>query len=131
MTGQIVQFGGSLAAILMLAWIALKLGLGGDRRIADEDDLRALAEEALYGFDPVDIAIGRTGLNALARDADGRVMVLRRHGAHFAGRILDGASRVHREGTTLAVDTGDRRFGLVTIDLGDDAAAWAARLEAL
>ena len=60
MTGQALQFAGSLIAILALAWIARKLGLGGDTRIRDEAHLRELAEEALCGFEPVDIAIDRT-----------------------------------------------------------------------
>lgn len=129
--GELLQFGGSLLAILVLAWLALKLGLGGDRRIRDEDELRQLAEEALYGFDPVEIAIDRAGLAALARDAEGRVMLLRRHGAHFASRLLDGHASVRLDRHFLVVGTSDRRFGAITLDLGEQAAAWAASLRRL
>ena len=131
MTGKLVQFGGSLLAILALAWIALKLGLGGDARIRDEAHLRDLVDEALHGFDPVETAIGRDGLAALARDGKGRVIVLRRHGSHFASRMLDGAARIERTDDTLVVDTGDRRFGAVVFDLGPDAGVWAERLNAV
>ncbi len=131
MTGKLIQMGASLIAILGLAWIALKLGLGDDARIRDEKELRALAEEALYGFDPVDIAIDRAGLAALARDGEGHVMLLRRHGAHFASRLLDGHAHVRLDRHFLIVGTSDRRFGEVTLDLGDQAQAWAASLRRL
>ncbi|OGS56510.1 hypothetical protein [Tsuneonella troitsensis] len=131
MTAELIQMGASLFAILALAWIALKLGLGGDSRIRDEAHLRELAEEALYGFEPMEIAIDRAGVAALARDADGRVMLLRRHGAHFASRLLDGHTHVRLDRQFLVVGTSDRRFGEITLDLGDSAATWAASLRRL
>lgn len=131
MTAELIQMGASLFAILALAWIALKLGLGADSRIRDEAHLRELAEEALYGFEPMEIAIDRAGVAALARDADGRVMLLRRHGAHFASRLLDGHTHVRHDRQFLVVGTSDRRFGEITLDLGDSAATWAASLRRL
>lgn len=131
MSAQLLQFGGSLIAILALAWLARRLGLGGDARIRDEAHLRELAEEALCGFDPVDVAIDRAGLGALARDAQGRVMLLRRHGAHFAGRLLDSHLHVRLDRNLLALGTGEKRFGTITLDLGDEAPAWAASLRRL
>lgn len=131
MTGKLIQMGASLIAILALAWIALRLGLGGDARIRDEAHLRVLAGEALYGFDPVEIAIDRAGLAALARDADGRVLLLRRHGSHFASRLLDGHAHVRLDRNFLVVGTSDRRFGEITLDLGPEAQAWAASLRRL
>jgi hypothetical protein len=88
MIGQMLQFAGSLIAILALAWFARRLDLGGDTRIRDEAHLRELAEEALCGFEPVEIAIDRVG-------------------------------------------TGEKRFGSITLDLGDKAPAWAASLRRL
>lgn len=131
MTGQLLQFAGSLLAILALAWIAHKLGLGGDTRIRDEAQLRELAEEALCGFEPVDIAIDRGGIGAIARDAQGRVMLLRRHGTHFASRLLDNHLSVRLDRNLLSVGTGEKRFGTITLDLGDKAPAWAASLRRL
>ncbi len=131
MTGKLIQMGASLLAILTLAWIALKLGLGGDARIADEAHLRELIEEALYGFEPVEIAIDKAGLAALARDGEGRVMLLRRHGAHFAARLLDGHAHVRLDRNFLVVGTSERRFGEIMLDLGSEAAAWAASLRRL
>lgn len=131
MTGQLLQFGGSLLAVLALAWLAHRLGLGGDARIRDEAHLRELADEALCGFQPVEIAIDRAGMGALARDADGRVMLLRRHGAHFASRLLDTHLHVRLDRHLLEVGTGEARFGRVILDLGDQAPAWAASLRRL
>ena len=131
MNAEVLQFGGSLVAILALAWIASKLGLGGDTRIRDEAHLRDLAEEALCGFEPVDVAIDRSGMGALARDAQGRVMLLRRHGAHFASRLLDNHLHVRLDRNLITVGTGERRFGTITLDLGDQAPAWAASLRRL
>lgn len=131
MSGELLQFAGSLAAILVLAAIAWKLGLGGDARIRDEAHLRDLVDEALCGFEAREIAINPDGVAALASDGDGRVMIIRRHGAHFAARLLDRSARVHVREGRIVVDPADRRFGTVTLDLGVDAAAWAERIEAL
>lgn len=131
MTGKLIQMGASLFAILALAWIALKLGLGGDVRIRDEGHLRELVDEALCGFDPVEVVIDKAGFAALARDAEGRVMLLRRHGAHFVSRLLDGHAHVRLDRNCLVVATSDRRFGEVTLDLGVAASAWAASLRRL
>ncbi len=126
-----VQLAASLLAILALAGLARWLGLGGDARIASEDDARALAEEAVSGFDPADIAIDQAGLGALCRDGAGRVLLLRRHGSHWASRLLDSHIRCGLDGGQLTLATGDRRFGSVTFDLGDKAAIWEASLRRL
>lgn len=131
MAGKLIQFGGSLVAILVLAWIAWKLGLGGEPRIRDEAHLRELAEEALCGFEPVEVAIDQEGRAALARDAEGHIMLLRRHGAHFASRLLDKSARARIEGTVVVVTPADRRFGEARLDLGAPAPAWVQRIEQL
>jgi hypothetical protein len=131
MIAQALQFVGSLAAILALAWFARRLDLGGDIRIRDEAHLRELTEEALYDFEPVDIAVDRAGFGALARDAHGRVMLLRRHGSHFVGRVLDNHLHVRLDRSLIEVGTGEKHFGKITLDLGDEAPAWAASLRRL
>jgi hypothetical protein len=131
MTGQLLQFGGSLFAILALAALARKLQLGGDRRIRDAEHARELAEEAICGFEPEETVIDRAGYGALLRDAGGRVLLLRRHGAHFASRLLDSHTHSRLDRNFLTVATADRRFGSVTLDLGDQAQYWAASLRRL
>lgn len=126
-----VQLVGSLIAILALAWLAHRLRLGGDARIRSEEEARALADEAICGFDPVAVAVDKAGMGALCRDGKGRVLLLRRHGSHFASRLLDSHSHARLDQGFLTLATADRRFGSVTLDLGDQAAIWAASLRRL
>lgn len=126
--GLAIQLAGSLVAILVLAWIAHRLKLGGDARIRSEDEARALADEAIHGFEPVEIAIDKAGMGALCRDAQGRVLLLRRHGSHWASRLIDSHAHTRLDRGFLTLATADRRFGSVTFDLGEKAAIWAASL---
>lgn len=126
-----VQIAGSLVAILALAGIARWLQLGEDVRLRSKDEARALAEAAVCGFDPVEIALDRAGIGALLRDAQGRVLLLKRHGARFAARLLSGHRDSRLDRNFLTVSTGEKRFGTVTLDLGADASVWAASLRRL
>src|SRR5438105_1424143 len=121
MAGQALQLGGSLAAILLLAWLARKLGLGGAVRLRDPDEARRLANEAVFGFEAHEVVLDRAGIGALLRDPSGRVMVLRRHGARWVARLLDGHAAVRLDRSLMTVATRDRTFGSVTFDLGDEA----------
>ncbi|WP_336987501.1 hypothetical protein [Altererythrobacter aquiaggeris] len=131
MSAQFIQFAASLAAILFIAWLASKLGLGGDARILNEDHAKELADEALCGFHATAVALDKSGMGALLRGADGRVMLLRRHGSHFAGRILDNHANVRLEQNFLTLATNESTFGEFTLDLGADAQDWAASLRGL
>ncbi len=124
----LIQIGGSLIAILVLAWLAHRLRLGGDTRIRSEEDARALADEAMHGFEPVEVAVDKAGMGALCRDARGRVLLLRRHGSHFAARLIDSHAHTRLDRGFLTLATSDRTFGSTTFDLGDKAPAWAASL---
>jgi hypothetical protein len=128
---QLVQFGGSLVAILLLAWLAHKLGLGGDLRIRSEEQARELAEEAVSGFVPVDIAVDRAGYSAIMRDRAGRVLLLRRHGSHFAGRLIEKRPEARLDQGFLTIHAEDKPFGAVTLNLGRAAQEWAASLRRL
>ncbi len=118
---MILQFAGSLVAILLLAWLAGKLGLGGAPKLDSDDAVRQAAEQADDGYTPVSIARDSTGRAALARDAANKIMVLRPHGSHIAGRILGAGASARlwqdRGYTTLEVDCGERRFGAVFLDI--------------
>ncbi|PKB14218.1 hypothetical protein B0I00_2850 [Novosphingobium kunmingense] len=121
----------SLAAILGVAWWVARQGLGGDVRLRDADEVRELARAALCDFEAEAIAIDRAGIGALARDARGRVLLLRRHGSQFAARLLDSHAFARLDRTFLTVGTDDRRFGDVTLDLGTEAQLWASSLRRL
>lgn len=128
---QIIQLGGSLLAILALSWLASRLGLGGDRRIRSEQEARDLADEAICGFDPVDIAIDRAGYGALLRDSEGHIVMLRRHGSHFAARLIRKRPQARLDQNLLVIEPEDHQFGTVTLDLGKAAQVWAASLRRL
>lgn len=127
----LIQIGGSLAAILTVVWLVRRMKLGGDIRISDEAHARQLADEVESGFEPVDISIDKAGYGALMRDADGRVLVLRQHGTHFAGRIMTSRPDARLDQHQLTIRPDDNWFGAVTLDLGQDAAIWASSLRRL
>ena len=79
--------------------------------------------EAVDGFDPIDIALDAQGRGALLRDEAGQIMVLRQHGVHFAGRILSTRATAHAQARNIVIETGERRYGAVTLDI-DQPQAW-------
>ncbi|MBB3034521.1 hypothetical protein [Alteriqipengyuania lutimaris] len=129
MDPQLVQFGGSLAAILVLAGIAWALKLGHPPRIESEEHATALGCEADTAFVPERAAVCEGGAAAILVDAAGRVMVLRRHGVHFAARVLEPGAGAQVEDGALTVVPTDRTYGPVTLQLGEHAQTWAARVD--
>jgi hypothetical protein len=127
----LLKLAGSLVAIFFLAWLAKYLKLGGDVRIRSDEQARVIADQVLPGFEPVDIAIDKAGIGALMRDAGGRHLLVRRHGAQFAGRLLDRHSDTRLDQNFLTVGTGEKNFGKVTLNLGPQAQYWAAGLRHL
>lgn len=122
MSPAALQFFGSLAAILVLAGIAWRLRLGNDTPIADEGHARRLADEVHAGFEPKSVAVSREGRSAILANDHGQVMVLRRHGAHFAGRILSPLASATSTAGKLRIDSGEKRFGAVELDINDPSA---------
>jgi hypothetical protein len=107
------------------------MGLGGDVRIRDEDHARQLAGEIVYGFEAVDVARDRAGIAALLIDAGGRQLLIRRHGAQFAGRLLDASIEARLDRNFLTIGTMEKSFGTTTLNLGPDAQYWASGLRHL
>ncbi|MFW5633655.1 MAG: hypothetical protein ACOCYR_02060 [Erythrobacter sp.] len=126
----LLQTLGSLLAILVLAGLAVLLKLGGAPSLASGEDVRRAAAEAVDGFEAIECAASRDGAAALARDAEGRIMLIKRHGNRFAGRILTGRARARRHGEALEIDCGERLYGAVVLVL-DDPASWQARIDAM
>lgn len=129
--GIALQAIGSLIAVLLVFAVVRALGMGSDVRIADEAEARALAEEARCGFDPVDVALDRARIGALLRNSAGEVMLIRRHGARFAARVLSSHAGARLDRGFLTLSTEDPHFGSITLDLGDRAQVWAASLRRL
>jgi hypothetical protein len=126
-----LQAAGSLVAVLLVFALVRAMDLGGDVRIADEDEARALAEAARCGFDPVEVALDRARIGALLCNAAGEVMLIRRHGARFAARVLTSHAGARLDRGFLTLSTEDPHFGSITLDLGDQAQVWAASLRRL
>ena len=131
MTAELLKLAGSIAAILFIAWLARIWKLGGDVRIRNEEHARAIAHETVCGFGPVEIGIDKAGIAALMRDADGRHLLVRRHGVQWAGRLLDHHNEARLDQNFLIVGTGEKSFGSVTLNLGAQASHWAAGLRHL
>lgn len=131
MPGFAIQAAGSLVAIIALAALAWKLRLGDGARLHDKESARRLAGEALCGFEACEIVLDRAGIGALLRDREGRVMLLKRHGAHWAARLLDSHAHARLDRQFLIVATAEKTFGAITLDLGPDAQVWAASLRRL
>ena len=130
----LLQTAGSLVAILALAGLAWWLRLGGAPLLADDEAVRRAAGEVEDGFVPVAIARTADGMAGLARDAGGRIMVIRRHGNRFAGRVLGPAAQARlwsdRGNTALEVDCGEARFGKAFLAIADPA-TWADAINRL
>ena len=128
---EAIQFGASLAAILALAGLARWLKLGGDVRLRDDDHAREIAGHIVCGFDAVNVARDKAGIAALLVDAQGRQLLIRRHGAHWAGRLLDASIDARLDRNLLTIATGERSFGSITLNLGENAQYVAAGLRHL
>ena len=126
----LLQFVGSLAAIVALAALARWLKLGPARRLENENDARRQASEAVDGFVPVEIALDHDGRAALLRDGAGQILLLRQHGTHFAGRVLTPAAYARIDGEALVVDTAEKRYGGVRLEL-DDPSLWVQHIESI
>ncbi len=124
----LIQLGASLVAVLFIAWLVGKIGLGSDPRIADAAHAIRLAEEAEAGFQGVEVARDRAGFAAIVQNAEGRMMLVRAHGNFFAARPVDAGviGRLDKDFLTLTMP--EKTFGAVTLQLGKDAGMWASRM---
>lgn len=129
--GDLIQLGASLVAVLFVAWLVKRMGLGADPRITDADHAIRLAEEAEAGFKGVEVARDRAGFAAIVRNAEGRMMLVRAHGNHFAARPVDAATLGRLDKDFLTLTMPERAFGAVTLQLGKDAGMWASRMRDL
>lgn len=131
MIAMVVQAGVSLVMVTGIAWFIKTLNLGSDSRIADEDHALRLAEEAETGFNGVEVARDRAGFSALVRNGEGRMMVIRAHGNHFAARPIDSNVTMRLDKDLLILTVPERSFGPVALKLDRAAGAWAAKMRDL
>lgn len=128
---DLIQLGASLLAVFFVAWLVKRMGLGADPRIQDEDHAIRLAEEAEAGFRGTEVARDRAGFAAIVRNAEGRMMLVRAHGNHFAARPVDAKTVGRLDKDFLTLTPPERTFGQVTLQLGKDAGMWASRMRDL
>ena len=126
----LLQSVGSLIAIFALYWLARSLKLGDKPVLDGESAVRDAANEVVDGFDAQRISITRGGGAALARDGLGKIMLIKRHGNRFAGRLLDSMSSVREQVDALIVDSGEAQFGEVRLSI-DDPDFWADAINRL
>lgn len=130
MPAELVQLLLSLAAVIILVVIVRAMRLGTSPVLRGPDDARCAAALVADSFDAANIAVDQDGLAALLADGQGRVLLLRAHGAHVAGRFLDGCASARLEGERLVVDPADRRFGPVHLHLAEPE-RWKKLVDAL
>lgn len=110
---------GSILGVIGLAAIAYWLGLGGGA-IADAEEARRIAEEALPGFEGGEAFLSADGRAVLVLGRDGAVALLKQHGTQPAARRLERPLDVQPLDDGLRVDSGERMFGSVTLRLAPD-----------
>lgn len=121
-------FGASLISILAVSWLVKAIGLGKEARITSQEQAFAVADTIMNGFDGTEAAIDKAGYGALVRNAEGQQMLIRAHGSHFVGRLLDSSFSGRLSYNQLTLESAERTFGATTLNLGDDAQFWTARL---
>lgn len=130
----LLQTAGSLVAILALAALAWWLRLGGSPKLASDEDIRRAAGEVEDGFIPVAFACDAGGTGALAKDGTGRIMLIRRHGNRFAGRVLSAGAAALRQDPpgefNIIIDCGEARFGKTFLTIAEPD-AWVDAINAL
>lgn len=128
---EALKLAGSLVAVFAVAWLVGRMRLGGQARIRDAAHALQLAEEAEVGFAGTDVALDRAGYAAIVRNAEGRQMLIRAHGAQFAARVMDAGFSGRLDKDMLTLTPPERSFGSVTLMLGKDAGLWASRMRDL
>ena len=106
---------GSIVGVLILAWAAWMLGLGG-ASIPDEAEARRLAEESDVTFTATEAWVSTDHKSALVHGRDGSWTVLKVHGAQVASRRLQELN-VRATDAGVIATTGERMFGDVELKL--------------
>lgn len=123
-----LQLLASLLAVLALGWLAGRLGLGGERRLVDEDHAVRLAAEGQFGFQGVAAAVDMAGYSALVRDCANHHVLVTTKGNNFVTRKLRQPIEGRLDQKFLTIDVQEPDLAPVTLNLGDTAQYWAAGL---
>lgn len=124
-----ISLAGSLAAVLFVAWLVGRLGLGGARPL-DEPTARQLVEATFVGRRFGAVRLDRDGRGALVEGLDGTAALVRPHGDKWVARLLHPPIEARTDGETLIVAPNETMFGSTKLVLGaEEAGRWVARLK--
>lgn len=117
-----IQFAASLVAVAAMVLVVHLAGFSRTARLLSEQEARDIAQLAPGGFCADRIALDKSGRGAIAADAEGRLVLLRSHGAHFVPEAVEPAA-VHCDGEALLIDSQGRPA--IRLAIGPDAVRWA------
>lgn len=115
------QLAASVVGVLAIAALVYWLGLG-NAKLADSDQARRLAEDMISGFRASDVILSDDREAALLIGADKSTVLLKRHGAKFAARKIDGPVKYTRDQGDFLLESGERSFGAVRLSLAAEKA---------
>ncbi len=107
---------GSLTAVLAVAALVHFMKLG-ETAIESETHAMRLAEDNLSGFTAEAAIVSQDGKAAIVRGTGNTVALVKRHGAQFAMREVKLPLILKQDGKATIVDSGEKRFGRVTLSL--------------
>lgn len=113
--------------IVTLVLLARALGFARAPVLADADEARRIAADALHGFRGEEAALAADGRGALVAGSDGRVALVRPFGDKWVVRVVNGAAAEVRAGK-LRLASGEFMVPATVLNLGAAAPAWARRL---
>jgi hypothetical protein len=123
-----ISLAGSLAAVLVVAWLVGRLGLGQGTPL-DEAAARRLAEEVFVGHRFTRAALDRDGRAALVEGSRGELALVRAHGDKWVARLLAPPLAATVDGEALIIPASETMFGTTALTLGHDAATdWGRKL---
>lgn len=119
---QLALLGGSLAAVLLLALVALLLRLGG-ARLGSESEACEVVEASFADFEADKVWLDIDGQSAVVAGKDGSHALVRRHGAQFIARKLVPPADVSAEGPVVLVASGERLLKpfVITLESASEA----------
>ena len=117
----------SVVAIGVLSALAWALGFRAEPRLHDTVEAARIVDEALTGFSAAEVALDAHKRAAVLRGDDGRFVVVRAAGDRWVVRVLD-RGRARLEDSRLILDLREPGAPVTVLDLGGDAARWAALL---
>lgn len=101
-----------MAAILavsgLVAWLKL-----GEVTLDGPDDACRWADELIPGFTAKDAIVSSDAASALVVGQDQRLVLLKRHGAQFVGRLITRPLQIEQQEDVWHINSGERLFGRV------------------